>query len=131
MGDRRWAADNSCCSLSDSRRLARAGIGTGTVGMGNNDIAVGDGGGANDGCGRTGASGSLDGADNSRASIASEVGVIAGAGKPVVGAAGMGAWAYSYCGYKLLIAALNSCQDSGSSNVSRVADHMSHDASSV
>ena len=104
--------------------------------MGNNDIAVGDGGGANDGCGRTGTSGSLDRADNSRASIASKAGLIAGAGKPVVGAAGcgdeagrdMGAWAYSYCGYKLLIAALNSCQDSGSSNVSRVADHVSQDS---
>ena len=43
----------------------------------------------------------------------------------------MGTWASSYCGYKLRIAALNSCQDSESSNVSRVADHMSHDASSV
>ena len=42
-----------------------------------------------------------------------------------------GARAYSYCGYKLLIAALNSCQDSGSSNVSRVADHVSQDSSFV
>ena len=46
-------------------------------------------------------------------------------------ARGACAWAYSYCGYKLLIAALNSCQDSGSSNVSRVADHVSQDSSFV
>ena len=43
----------------------------------------------------------------------------------------MGTWASLYRGYKLRIAALNSCQDSESSNISRVADHMSHDTSSV
>ena len=126
-------------------KTGAAGGNSGMTGAGDSGAVAGD------NCGKTGASVTFEGADDSRALSAARDSVRAGAGgwgdKGIMGAASEGneavgtegdgsdagrdacTWACSYCGYKSLIAALNASQVFGSSNSSRVAAKVSQDVS--